>query len=40
MNKHESSDNYKAFFVTMTKEQLLAGPPVLCKGKFVHALGR
>jgi hypothetical protein len=40
MNAHESSDNYKAFFETMTKEQLLAGAPTINRGKFVGGLRR
>merc|ERR1712058_69809 len=40
MHKHESSDNYKAFFKTMMDEEILAGPPTISKGKYWLALRR
>ena len=40
LEKHESSDNYKEFFKTMMEEQLLAGVPVITKGRYCHAFRR
>lgn len=37
---HESSDNYKTFFKTMTDEELLAVPPTITKAEYVHSFKR
>ena len=39
MEKHESSDNYKAFFKTLTEEELLAGRRSLAEGSIATLLG-
>ena len=40
MEKHESSDNYKKFFKILVEEELLAGTPIISKGKYCHAFRR
>lgn len=40
LEKHESSDNYKQFFKTMMEEELLAGAPVITKGRYCYAFRR
>jgi quinol monooxygenase YgiN len=40
MQAHEASTHYKEFFDKVMSEELMAGPPVITKGKTWHGFRR
>lgn len=40
VERHQTSENYKQFFGTITQEELLVGPPQLHTGKYISAFRR